>query len=248
MDISVYGKGKSLKENYWWFVGKNKILRSLLEDFLPPKKLTILEVGCGGSTSLPVLKELGKVTGIDSNPLAIELCRGEGYCRLEVGDGTALKFSGKTFDLVALFDLLEHVKDDQKALIEACRVLKEGGWVAITVPAFPFLWSGNDVINHHHRRYWKKELLNKVRKAGFSVKKISYYNTFLFPVFLVWFIAKKIVSCFSKSTSVSATMEVKLPKIVNRFFSFLFSSEALFLKNFDFPWGLSLVCLARKGK
>ena len=68
-------------------------------------------------------------------------------------EGTALPFAPETFDLIALLDVIEHAPDDRSLVAEAYRVCRPGGLVAVTTPAHQWLWSHNDVINHHRRRY-----------------------------------------------------------------------------------------------
>ena len=84
-------------------------------------------------------------------------------------------------DAVTALDVIEHNEDDMAILADSYRILKPGGHIIITVPAFMWLWSHNDDINAHIRRYTSGELRQKLSQTGFTVRRISYNNFFVFP-------------------------------------------------------------------
>ena len=96
--------------------------------------------------------------------------------------GETLPFADDQFDLIALLDTVEHIADELAVLQECQRVLKPGGRLIVTVPAFMWLWSYNDEINDHERRYTAPELQMKLELTGLRVRRISYNNFFLFPL------------------------------------------------------------------
>lgn len=246
MEIEVYQQANELKDKHWWFLGRARVISAVINAFLKNKNLKILDAGCGAATSLPILAPFGRLYGVDKAQEAIKFCRGKGYLQLKKGDVAVLPFREKTFDLVAALDLFEHTKDDQKAIFELGRVCRKGGWLVATVPAFAFFWSENDIATHHYRRYEKKELQRKIEKAGFKIKKLAYFNFFLFPLFLfwhlLWLIKKKAIRDYQPRSTLSA----RIPSLINSLFAFLFSLETCFLPKVNFPFGLSLICLALK--
>lgn len=242
MEIEVYRQAHRLKDSHWWFLGRKKIISTLLAKFLSGKNYQILDVGCGAGTSFPILADFGQISGVDKSEEAIKFCRNIGYSLLKKGDVNSLPFDSGKFNLVTSLDLLEHVRDDRKALSELYRVCLKGGWLVVTVPAFSFLWGENDISTHHFRRYSKDELRNKIEDAGFKIIKLSYFNFYLFPVFLVWNIFSKLKT----NNQPKSSMNIKLPSVLNNIFLFLFSSEGNLLTKYNFPFGLSLICLARK--
>jgi len=127
---------------------------------------------------LPLLSRYGQVTGLDSEPLALDYCRRRGFHDVHL----QADFEARpVFDLVTLFDVLEHVDDEPGFLAHAARCLKPGGRLAVTVPAFRFLWSGHDDLNQHRRRYTRRCLVDLLERCGFEVERSSYFNTLLFP-------------------------------------------------------------------
>lgn len=249
MELEVYHQADQLKDNHWWFLGRKEIIISVLREFLPKSfKGKILDAGCGAATSLPILSSFGQVFGVDNSEEAIKFCRRKNYFQLKKGNITKLPYQDNFFSLVAALDLLEHVKDESKALGELHRVCQKNGWLIITVPAFSFLWSENDISTHHQRRYTSSDLREKIEQHGFKVEKISYLNFFLFPLFLLWLIIDKLKLAFLKKPKAQSTLSISLPKMINQFLTFIFSSESIFLPKINFPFGLSLICLAREEK
>lgn len=247
MEIEVYQQANDLRDKHWWFLGRKQVILSVLAAYLKTGNLKILDAGCGAATSLPILATFGKLYGVDKAKEAIKFCQKKGYTQLKKGSVTALPFTDKTFNLVTALDLLEHIKNDQKAISEFARVCKSGGWLVITVPAFSFLWGENDIAVHHFRRYGKAELKSKIEKSGFKIKKLSYFNFFLFPLFLVWYLLWLVKRKIIRGDKARSTLSIGLPSLINKFFALLFSQEARFLPTINFPFGLSLICLAQKG-
>ena len=121
---------------------------------------------------------------LDLSAKALSFCRDRGLEQLVRGDAAQPPFGDGTFDIVLALDLIEHVEDDRAALSGLWRVLKPGGRLIVFTPAFQFLWSAQDRVSHHFRRYTAPELRSKLVEAGYAIDKLSYANTLLFPV--VW--------------------------------------------------------------
>lgn len=246
MDRSLYDEFYRIEADNWWFAARREIvLDQLLRRYGKTRSdLKILDAGCGTGLMLEYLKRFGSVEGLESSDDAVR------YCRERYGDAVAVKmgsiaedplFAKESFDVVTLLDVLEHIEDDVSALANINELLVCGGILICTVPAFPFLWGGHDVLNRHKRRYRLRELEKKLAAAGLEVETISYYNTFLFP-----FVALKRLL-----TPRSARMEPKsdfesYPHWLNRLLKGVFASEKYFLRCLRFPFGVSLICTARR--
>jgi SAM-dependent methyltransferase len=172
------------EDKHAWFAGRTRaILKYLDAELGPPvpgQVRKVLDIGSGAGNMAHHLAQYGQVFGIDYNsrPLPVAQQRGLPVAQ---GSGNELPFPAGTFDLVALLDTVEHIPDELGVLYECARVLKPGGKLIVTVPAFMWLWSYNDEINAHERRYTAPELQQKLALCGLSVKRISYNNFFLFP-------------------------------------------------------------------
>ena len=233
LECSVYWS------DYWWRRGRDFTALLLLKKIWPQRPWKILDLGCGLGETSKRLKRFGEVIGVDSSKEAIKKAQTSNLKKAMVMDITNLSFPNNSFDLVTAFDVFEHLEDDQKGLEEAFRVLKKGGFLLLTVPAYSWLWSFHDESLGHKRRYTKQELEKKVKKAGFKILKSSYLiSSFLFPIALFRFIQKLF--------RVKGQSYVILPKFLNILLAEILKLEALLLQFCNLPFGVSLILLGRK--
>ncbi len=175
-----------LESWHWWF----KSRREKVVSMIPSKtKGKILDVGCASGYLLRDLENKGfgkkQIVGVDISEKAVAKAKELGY-NAHIMNGADISFEKESFEVLIASDCLEHIENDKKALENWLSLLKPGGMAVIFVPAFMFLWSGHDVINHHFRRYALRELKYKAKQAGFTVKKSGFWNFALFfPIALV---------------------------------------------------------------
>jgi SAM-dependent methyltransferase len=186
MDSIAYAAEAAIEANHWWFTGRRLLLSGLIRRFGLPPSADILDVGMSTGSNLRLLRDLGfdHVTGVDHNPEAIRFCAEKGLGPVRLSDIRALEFPDRCFDLVLATDVIEHVDDDLGALRELRRVLKPGGYLLLTVPAFRVLWGVQDEVSHHKRRYTLRNLLRTLRVAELSPREHFYFNYLLFPLIL----------------------------------------------------------------
>lgn len=246
MDLSMYRDFAEVHEDrHWWFKGRRRIVASLLHSLLGDRKdLKLLEIGCGTGGMLPILAVHGRVTGIDPAEDAIRYSRQRHGGRAELlrVDFPAEVPPGGGYDVVALFDVLEHLDDDVLALRRAASLMAPGGLLVATVPAHQFLWSPHDVINHHRRRYARRQLRNRIREAGLRVERVSYFNMFLFPAVLLARLLRRGAAAPREGESDFKVV----PGPLNAFLERLFGGERFLLRLTDLPFGVSLLAVARK--
>jgi SAM-dependent methyltransferase len=246
MDLSMYRDFAEVHEDrHWWFRGRRRIVASLLRSLLGGRNdLRLLEIGCGTGGMLPVLAAHGRVTGIDPSEDAIRYSRQRHGRQAELlrVDFPAELPPGGGFDVVALFDVLEHLEDDVLALRRAGSLLTAGGLLVATVPAHRFLWSPHDVINHHRRRYARRELCSRIRDAGLRIERVSYFNMFLFPAVLL----ARLVRRGAAGTREGESDFKVVPRPLNAFLTWLFGGERFLLRLTNLPFGVSLLAVARK--
>ena len=243
MDPTAYEVVHELEQSHWFFVARRRILSRLLDDLLvgidQPK---ILDVGCGTGATMGFLERYGEVTGIDVSPKAVDYCREQGRSRLCLADGASLPFADSSFDLVTALDLLEHLSNEAEGLQEIWRVLRFGGRTVLFVPAFMFLWSDFDRFSGHHRRYTRGQLAQRVQEAGFQVVKVSYFNTLLFPV--IWGV-RAARNVLGKRRPASSDLDLPSGGL-NGVLARVFSLESGVIARGSLPFGVSLLCVARK--
>ena len=243
MHHSEYQMIFDLEGNHWWFDGRRKLLRLLLERHVPERTARVLDVGCGTGHHLLFLKKLGyqDPAGMDFSPIAIEFCRKQGLEHVEQGDATRLSYEDGRFDGVLAFDVIEHLADDGAALREFHRVLGPGGHVIVTVPAFRALWSHHDVVLQHFRRYRFRDWPPLAEKSGFAIDGWSYFFTTVFPLVAVMRFASRMLAV--KKTS---DLEI-VPEPFNTLLKGVGAMEAAALKALPrLPFGTTLAVVLRK--
>jgi SAM-dependent methyltransferase len=248
MQQHTYSIMRRVEETHWWFVGRRKIIGSFIELVcvgLKSKKparesLNILDVGCGTGANLEMLSKFGKAEGVDVSAEALEFCRERGLQQVKQGAAEALPYESDSFDLVTGLDVVEHLDDDITGLKEMWRVLRGDGRAVLFVPAFMFLWGVQDDISHHRRRYTLAGLKEAVRKAGFEIERASYVNLSFFAPILFGRLLMRV-------TGLRPVSENNLTiGALNGMMGKLFAAERFLLRHLNFPFGVSIICVARK--
>ena len=249
MDESLYHLHYYQETSHWWFTARARIVRRVLETYGHLEAGdTVLDVGCGAGGFMRALADRYNVVGIDTSPLAVEYTRKRGIDH--VFEMRVEDFPKRDFDVRAavLLDVIEHIEDDVSVLRATREIVRPGGVVVVTVPAYMWLWSAHDVLNHHKRRYTAASLRKSLAAAGLSPMKLTYFNTFLFPLAA----ARRVIDADEKSdpqrgrtAGVScAAYDIASP-IVNGVLGAIFAAERHILPLADLPFGVSLLAVAR---
>ena len=232
-----------VEETHWWYVGRRRIIQSLVERIGPTLNNSnprILDVGCGTGANLKMLAAYGKAEGVDISSQAVEFCRQRGLDSVKLGAAEQLPYENDSFELVTALDVIEHLDDDNAGLQEMRRVLRPDGRVLLFVPAFMFLWGVQDDVSNHRRRYTLPSLLKAVEAAGFSVEWSSYAN---FSFFLPVLVVRSVMRWLGLRAETEYGINISP---LNGFFGHLFAAERFVLKRGGLPFGVSAVCIARR--
>jgi SAM-dependent methyltransferase len=239
MNAEEYERMYRLEDAYWWFVGRHHLIETFLRSTYGDRSdLTVLDIGCGTGAMSMRLARWGSVVSADFSPLALGFCRRRGLDCLSAGDAARLPFRDASFDVVVALDLVEHLTDDRAALCEFRRVLKPGGRLVATVPAYRALWSAHDVALMHQRRYTAREFGAVCDRAGLAVRRLSYAMTFLLPV--VW-----LVRWLTRGSRKPKASLVPVPVFVNRALIRLLTWENAAVLAMNLPAGVSVFCVAQ---
>ena len=247
-DASAFEFLFAMEQRHFWHIGRKEIILGVLRRHVPHlAESPMLEIGCGNGSVLAYLRQNGVyVEGGDIFIEALEFCqRRVGHIPLYRVDVLSLPFCND-FDVVGLFDVLEHIEEDEKALAEVSQALRAGGKVLITVPAHKSLWSYADESAHHKRRYSKVELTVKLERNGFAIKAISYYMFFLFPFMLAIRLITNALWRNRARRDRRSRIELKTIPVLNSIFLRLLRVEGWLMRYVNLPVGSSLVVLAEK--
>ncbi len=235
-----YLKMFKLEDSHFWFIGKRFFVKETLSQYQREIK-RILDLGSGTGGMTNYLKEFGSVIGIEKNPLAVKLAKRRGL-EIKQKDINQVGKEQARFDLITLFDVLYHkdVKSESEVLKNIKHLLRKNGLVLITDSAFEFLKSKHDTEVRGKKRYRLDELSKIVKASGFKVLKKSYIYLSIFPIVLI---KRKILDRIfeTKESDVQP-----MSRITNFILTLFIKIESIIFKYISFPFGLSVLILARK--
>lgn len=243
MEKAEYELMYRIENRYWWFVGRRWLAMRYLARHLRGTQLQGADIGCGTGGNIMATSRLGAMTGSDIAPEAVEFCRERGIEAVLQEAPDRLPFADNRFDFLTVFDVLEHIENDQGMLSEFSRILKPGGLVIMTVPAYPSMWSVHDESLHHVRRYGQAELRNKIRDAGLEQVRLTHTNLFLLPFIIP---VRWLRDRLTRKKGATSDFNLDLPGWLNLMFKAIYCSEWAVLRFVPLPAGLSLLCIARK--
>jgi SAM-dependent methyltransferase len=242
VEAEYYATLDAVQERHWWYAARRTILERVLErvfaEGVPDGVL--YDLGCGVGANLSVLERFGRTEGVDMSAEAVEFCRARGHVNVRRADLNTLDgVEDGSGSVVVLADVIEHLDDETPCLTAARRALAPGGVLIVTVPAYMFLWSPADDLNHHRRRYTSARL-RRVIEPLFAIEHLTYFNTLLFGLVLV---GRALESALRRP---GADMAAVPRRAVNETLRAVFAAEAKFVPQRRWPFGVSILCIARK--
>jgi len=241
MNPAAYLVMAETEARHWWFSGRRAILATIIGNLDLPQNAKILEVCCGTGGNLEMLAEFGEVSALEMDENARSIAAQKTNNRYDIRAGHCpdkIPFAEQRFDLICMFDVLEHIEHDTETLVALKQLLTPNGRLLLTVPAYQWLYGAHDEFLHHKRRYTAAQLYKKIVVTGLQPVKISYFNTILFPLAVMVRLKDKLFGKPATGTSVP-------PALINKFFMTLFGAERFLLKHFNLPFGVSLLCVLK---
>jgi SAM-dependent methyltransferase len=241
------------EDRHWWFSSRTRALLNMLDGAVSrsagPRR--VLDVGCGAGNMFHHLAHYGSVVGVENNPKPLKVAQERGY-DVRLASAESMPFPDESFDLIAALDVIEHCEDDVVVLREIHRVAAPGALLVITTPAFAWLWSHNDEINHHYRRYSGSLLRTRLEVAGFCVRRLAYNNFFVFPLATALVFnrrqggaAPQLAAPDTDDEAYQVEMEPASPP-VNAVLTAVGWVEATLLRWVNLPFGTAIICIAER--
>lgn len=243
MHIGEYKKMFLLEDSYWWYQGAHRILLNQVKKYTSKEtRPTILDAGCGTGGALNLIKDFGRIVAIDISEHALAYVRMRNKTvKLVQADLLHLPLGKETLDCIVSFDALYCLGDDLKAIEEFRRVLKKSAVLILNLPAYNCLYSKHDAAVFTKRRYNRKRFTKILLNSNFKIEKATYWNTFLFPFEALFRLLTKFYDRKNSSSDL-----YRLPQYINYVLTRILFFEEVLLKNINFPFGLSLLVIARK--
>jgi len=239
MERSVYEQMADLDQRHWWYKARREVLAALIRRAAnPPPNGRVLEIGCGTGHNLTMLGEFGRVDALELDEEARALA--EKRLGRSVMSAPLPEIAGVPdahYDLIGAFDVIEHIADDAAAIATIAAKLRPGGKFVMTVPAHQWMWSAHDVVNHHKRRYSKRQLRHLIERSPLRLDKVGYLNSLLFPL--------AVAERMSSKLRGKDDADIKLPpKPLNSALERVFASERHLIGRVPLGLGLSLFAVA----
>jgi SAM-dependent methyltransferase len=243
MDRDYERQTHRAEERHWWYRGRRTVLDGVIAGLELPKPARVLDAGCGSGRNMIELSSLGPVTGIELSETSVALARGREAGEIVSGSVLEMPFPDDSFDLAVSLDVIEHLEDDLTALRELRRTVAPGGALLVTVPAYQWLWSGHDEINHHHRRYTRRSLQRVAERAGWTQVRTTYFNSLLLPVAILL----RVLDRVNRAKTTESSLDLWIPpEPVNWLLERPLALEAaLIARGGRIPAGLSLLAVFR---
>jgi ubiquinone/menaquinone biosynthesis C-methylase UbiE len=240
MESYLYEDLYNLEEHHWWHRNKRELVLKLLGRYLPKNKVKLVDIGCGTGKNVETFEILGESWGLDTSEEAIAYCKKRGLSHIRKGTAENTRLPASSFDAVTILDVLEHT-DDKQTVREAFRILKPGGIVILTVPAYRWYWSRWDEVLHHKRRYGKRDVEQLVTGAKFIIRKISFvYGFLVLPGYII-----RTVKQTLQLKSYGSDFQLSFP-FLNTILLAVCRIESWVIRWGYMPFGTSLICVARK--
>lgn len=173
-----------IEEHSFWFRHRNQVIIAMMQQHPPAGP--VYDVGGGnGYVSLGLQNAGYPVVLVEPGAEGVKNARGRGITSILPTTLDQAGLQDHSLDAVGIFDVLEHIEDEASFLSGIYRKLKPGGKLYITVPAYPWLWSYEDKVAGHFRRYTLGTLAAVLRRHGFVMEYSTYFFSFLpLPIYL----------------------------------------------------------------
>lgn len=228
----------------FWFCARNRLILWALNTYAPNAH-SFLEIGCGTAFVLSGIANAHPEMALYGSEIFLD---GLSHATARLPDARFMQMDARSipfmaeFDAIGAFDVLEHIEEDNAVLTQLNKALKPNGTLLLTVPQHPWLWSAADTYACHVRRYTKRDLHDKIIKAGFSIERSTSFVSLLLPAMLLS--RRKNHQPVEKF---DATSELQLPVFLNRSFLELMLLEQKFIRfGVNFPFGGSRLIVAKK--
>jgi SAM-dependent methyltransferase len=241
---SWYEEMYAHEDRHWWFVGRRRIVEHVIAslDLVPRRaeQARIIEIGCGTGGNLAMLSRFGRLSALEPDADAREMANSRQVCRVRDGAIPDRVPLDRRFDLACMLDVLEYIDEELRALARVREMLKPGGSLLITVPAYQRLWSSHDLAVRNKRRYSRSGLLDVTRRSGLAPVFSTHFNAALLPLIA----GVRLAGTTGESQPESDI--VMPPQPVNALLRAVLAAEASLLPALPIPFGLSILLVARR--
>jgi len=225
---------------HWWYVTKRAYLEQVLRSLNLPNAAKLLDLGAGVGANFSVLRKFGEVDAVEESQAGSTLAKSLALAKVSAADLNTFTPKSSTYNCITILDVLyhQHIQDDVAVLRSALQGLKSDGYLVITDCAHPWLWGPHDVDNMARQRYTKRELEQKIVKAGGVIQRSSYLFAFSFPFFVMGRLIEKWRGRQSQQDSSD--------DVLNKAMRTVGTVESKLLRVMNIPFGSSILVVAKR--
>lgn len=237
---------KGFSDDHFWYKARTNLISNLLTNSLGEhkKNFKILDIGCGTGIETEIYKKFGEVDAMDKDE-NISIYLKDKNVNFILADIEKNELPSEHYDCICGFDILEHLAKDEEVVKKLHLSLKKGGYFLFTVPAFNFLFGPHDIVTGHKRRYTKKSITKLLENSSFTLKKISYWNSILFPLIAIIRLFQKTILTFFPAKKAQTNIKPTNSILNHILFKILDIENKKGFKNSLFP-GLTIYGIAKK--
>lgn len=232
--------------NHWWLRGHHIIVRSLIKKYLSNQRIikgaNCLDIGCSGGYGLDFLKEFGRPYGFDISFEGLSFYKQRDYVMAKA-DATRIPFKDKTFDVILLLEVAEHVEDDRLLFREIHRITKDSANIFVMVPVYNILWGSHDVKYLHKRRYSKRGFISLIESSDMTIKSMTFMHPHLFIPLLLLRLFDRMMS---KQKMGARDDFISLGKVLDSLLFYTVMLENMLIQKVSFPFGICLFAVVQK--
>lgn len=224
------GSSSLLDPTYWWYTARAALLEAALSDAVAHDSV-VVDIGSADGPSVGWLDARARRVPVDIDPTGLPA---GGVCAA----ATALPFADASLDVVSAFDVVEHIADEAALLTELRRILRPGGRLLVSVPAYQWAWSSHDVAAGHYRRYTRPRLVAALQAAGFDTERVTYAFAATFPFFAADRLKERLFGAPARR------VVHRPPAVIEQLLLRCAALDAWRLRRGDLPFGSSLFAAA----
>jgi len=248
-DASYFELLSKVEDEQFWFVSRRELILESLRRHVPDlTERPLYDIGCGPGGLLSFLARNGvPIAGAcDSfhEALAFARKRIDAPFAQVPGDAPPPLIPGQR--MLGMFDVLEHLDDDEATLRWAAAVLEPGGILVVTVPAHPFLFDEADVLAFHRRRYRRRDLGDRMKRAGFELRLLTHFMSPLVPMLMAARPIGRVLRGKGKTAADQRKAEMGVTPVLNSFMRGVLALERRALRAARMPFGTSLLAVAAR--
>jgi len=243
---------KEMQDKHFWYSGRHSLINTILKKYRNANHKEFIDLGGGTGGWINYLSSFNELNNCqialgDSSVVALKISQKilDEKVDLYHIDLMSLEWKNK-WDIIFLLDVIEHCPSDEHIFNQIYEALKPGGLLIVTTPALDILWSYNDVLAQHLRRYKKSDYVKLANGSNFKLIETRYFMFFLSPIYLITRIFIPFLTSGKFNQNITKSEHNVPNKLINYLLTKIFFIENYLSKFINYPFGTSILGVFKK--